>query len=54
MGYEAGAASIRTVQGLLIPGILQTEAYARLMTRAYGSPEYVDSIVRLRLERQDE
>lgn len=54
VGYEAGAASIRMVQGLLIPGILQTEGYARLMTRAYALPEYVDSIVRLRLERQDE
>lgn len=54
VGYEAGAASIRAVQGVLIPGILQTEAYARLMTRTYASPEYADSIVRLRLERQDD
>ena len=30
------------------------EGYARLITRAYASPEYVDSIVRLRLERQDD
>jgi transcriptional regulator with XRE-family HTH domain len=53
-GYESGATSIRMSQGLLIPGILQTEAYARLINRTYLSPERVDAAVLLRLERQKE
>jgi hypothetical protein len=52
VGYEAGAASIRMVQELLVPGILQTEEYARLITSTYAAREDADSIVRLRMERQ--
>jgi transcriptional regulator with XRE-family HTH domain len=53
-GYESGATSIRMAQGLLVPGILQTEDYARFMTKTYAPPEQVDSVVLLRLERQKE
>lgn len=54
VGYEAGAASIRMAQGLLVPGILQTEEYARLVTNTYSAQEDVDSVVQLRLARQEE
>jgi transcriptional regulator with XRE-family HTH domain len=54
VAYEAGAASIRMVQELLVPGILQTEEYARLITSTYAAREDVDSVVQLRLERQEE
>lgn len=54
VGYEAGAASIRMVQELLVPGILQTEEYARLITGTYAAREDADSIVQLRLERQEQ
>jgi Domain of unknown function (DUF5753) len=54
VGCESGAASIRMAQALLIPGILQTESYARLVTGTYAPREEVDSVVQLRLERQKE
>jgi transcriptional regulator with XRE-family HTH domain len=54
IGYESGAASIRMAQGLLVPGILQTEDYARLVTRSYAAPEVTDTILLLRMERQRE
>lgn len=54
IGYESGATSIRMAQGLLIPGILQTEGYARLMARAYVAPEEFDSTLLLRMQRQQE
>jgi hypothetical protein len=53
-GFEAGATSIRMSQGLLVPGLLQTESYARLITTTYTTPDKVDSVVLLRLERQKE
>jgi transcriptional regulator with XRE-family HTH domain len=52
VGYEASARSIRMSQGLLIPGLLQTEAYARCVTAVYATPEEVEDIVSLRLARQ--
>jgi transcriptional regulator with XRE-family HTH domain len=54
VGYESGAASIRMVQTLLVPGILQTEDYARIMTTAFAAPTEVDAVVQLRLARQKE
>lgn len=54
IGYESGATSIRMSQGFLIPGILQTEEYARLMARSYAAPEDIDAMVLLRMERQRE
>jgi transcriptional regulator with XRE-family HTH domain len=52
VAYEAGAASICMVQELLVPGILQTEEYAQLITSTYTARQDVDSVVQLRLERQ--
>jgi transcriptional regulator with XRE-family HTH domain len=54
IGYEHGATSVRMAQGMLIPGILQTEEYARLMTGGYAEPEEIDTIVLLRMRRQRE
>jgi transcriptional regulator with XRE-family HTH domain len=54
VGYESGATSIRMAQGLLIPGLLQTEGYARLVAGVHAGPEEVDSTVLLRLQRQQE
>src|SRR5699024_4227581 len=36
VGLEMEAASIRTVETLLIPGLLQTESYARAVIRGHG------------------
>jgi transcriptional regulator with XRE-family HTH domain len=54
IGYEYGATSVRMAQGVLIPGILQTEEYARLITGGYAEPEEIDTIVLLRMRRQRE
>ncbi|HEY1701497.1 MAG TPA: DUF5753 domain-containing protein [Trebonia sp.] len=54
VGYESGATSIRMVQDLLVPGVLQTEEYANVIVDTYNEPSKADSLVALRLERQDE
>jgi transcriptional regulator with XRE-family HTH domain len=53
LGYESSASSIKTCQGLLIPGLLQTETYARFITSRLAPAADVENIVGLRLERQE-
>ena len=55
VGLEAGAAFVRQFQLGFIPGLLQTEEYARAVT-VVGSvaPGKVDQVVELRLRRQSE
>ncbi|MFC0533119.1 helix-turn-helix domain-containing protein [Phytohabitans kaempferiae] len=55
LGLEATASLIRTYEVAFVPGLLQTEEYARAVMRlSPGSPrpEEVERRVRLRLERQ--
>jgi transcriptional regulator with XRE-family HTH domain len=55
LGLEAEAAEIRTYQPELVPGLLQTEAYARVITQAVNparDPREVERIVAARLDRQ--
>lgn len=55
VGMEADAAEIRTYQTELIPGLLQTEAYARVVTQAADptrDPREVERLVAARIERQ--
>jgi transcriptional regulator with XRE-family HTH domain len=54
VGLEEAASRIRTYEGHLIPGLLQTEGYVRALS-ASGSPTHADEVerlVRLRLDRQ--
>ncbi|MFI6763333.1 helix-turn-helix transcriptional regulator [Micromonospora sp. NPDC050417] len=53
-GAEETAATLRYFQATLIPGLLQTEAYARAVFASTGlhSEEEVESRVALRMERQ--
>ncbi|MCM3884308.1 helix-turn-helix transcriptional regulator [Frankia sp. R82] len=55
IGLEAEASTITTFESLLVPGLLQTEDYARAIIRA-ASPELpaheVDRAVELRMNRQ--
>ncbi|GAB3819585.1 helix-turn-helix domain-containing protein [Micromonospora zhanjiangensis] len=55
VGLEAAAGSIRAYEQQVVPGLLQTEEYARAMIRAARpdiSVEEVDQRVRVRLGRQ--
>lgn len=54
LGYELGASSIRWFSPLLVPGLLQTEEYARALTIEYR-PEAgaAEPVIEVRLLRQD-
>ena len=51
LGYESSAAVIETFQHLLVPGLLQTEGYAKAIMMANGAT-YSAERVELRLMRQ--
>ncbi|WP_328466030.1 helix-turn-helix domain-containing protein [Actinoplanes sp. NBC_00393] len=55
VGLEAAASSMRTWEPILVPGLLQTEAYMRALIktgRASDSDHHIDRRVALRLTRQ--
>jgi len=55
VGLEAGASSMRTWEPVIVPGLLQTEAYIRALMRTGRSndpPHEIDRRVALRLTRQ--
>lgn len=54
--YEAAASAIRGFQPLLVPGLLQTEDYARAIIQALmpQSPKtQVEALVKVRMQRQE-
>lgn len=42
VGLELEAASVRTYEALVVPGLLQTEGYARAITRGHGVTDEAD------------
>jgi transcriptional regulator with XRE-family HTH domain len=55
VGYEAGASFIRQYQGAVVPGLLQTPAYAGALTAATLQDTIkITSVVKLRLRRREE
>jgi len=55
VGLEAAAVRFRDFQSMVVPGLLQTEGYARAVLRAApnpGSAEDIDRLVALRMQRQ--
>ncbi|BCJ48790.1 transcriptional regulator [Actinoplanes sp. NBRC 14428] len=55
VGLEAEASSLRAWEPIILPGLLQTEAYIRALMRtgrATDSPQQTDRRVTLRLKRQ--
>ncbi|WP_328459852.1 helix-turn-helix transcriptional regulator [Actinoplanes sp. NBC_00393] len=52
---EAEAESLRVYESMLVPGLLQTEEYARAITRSVSGwpPEEIERRVQVRLHRQD-
>ncbi len=55
LGYESSASVIRSFEPLIVPGLLQTEEYARTVIEAAEphNPERVDALVDLRMQRQE-
>ncbi len=56
IGYESAAAIRRNFEPLLIPGLLQTEEYARAVIRQFEErypAERVDTLVEIRMRRQE-
>ncbi|GAB3960567.1 hypothetical protein GCM10029978_010190 [Actinoallomurus acanthiterrae] len=52
---EQRALSVRLFDGRVVPGLLQTPAYARAINQVPGraiAPEELDRVVRMRMERQ--
>ncbi|MFJ9840259.1 helix-turn-helix domain-containing protein [Kitasatospora sp. NPDC101155] len=55
LGLESDARYIRTWQPLVVPGLLQTEDYARALLEANPAavrPERIDQVVKIRMERK--
>lgn len=55
LGYEYSAAIIRNFEPLIVPGLLQTEEYARTVISVLvdHDPTRIDPLVDLRMERQE-
>ncbi|MBI1758052.1 MAG: helix-turn-helix domain-containing protein [Actinobacteria bacterium] len=56
LGYESSASIIRNFEPLLIPGLLQTEEYAREVISTvedHTPPQRIDALVDLRMQRQE-
>ncbi|MCA2175051.1 helix-turn-helix domain-containing protein [Nonomuraea glycinis] len=56
IGLEAEASTVENFEQSLVPGLLQTEAYARAITAVFrpgDSPEDIDGLVAVRLKRQE-
>ena len=57
IGYEAASYIIRNFETLLIPGLLQTEDYARAVVPSLeegATAERVDTLVEIRMRRQEQ
>lgn len=52
LGFEGSATHLRQFHASLIPGLLQTEPYARAVLTAVREQENVEELVRARLRRQ--
>jgi transcriptional regulator with XRE-family HTH domain len=55
LGYESSASIIRNFEPLIVPGLLQTEEYARTIISFLfaRSPDKIDTLVDLRMQRQE-
>jgi hypothetical protein len=57
VGYEAASLIIRNFETLLVPGLLQTEDYARAVVQLFeerATAEHVNTLVGFRMRRQEQ
>lgn len=52
IGLESSASVVRQYQEVIVPGLLQTAAYARAVHNLYSAPEKVDKRIEIRINRQ--
>ncbi|MGH3251983.1 MAG: helix-turn-helix domain-containing protein [Trebonia sp.] len=53
LGFESVASAVRTFHPLLFPGVLHTAEYAYALLRTTKTEEAAQTLVRLRMERQE-
>jgi transcriptional regulator with XRE-family HTH domain len=53
IGYESAAAIIRNLETSLVPGLLQTEEYARNVIMEFEGPSHLETLVEIRMRRQE-
>jgi len=53
IGYESAAFVTRNFETLLVPGLLQTEEYARTIIEEFEGPGHLETLVEIRMRRQD-
>jgi transcriptional regulator with XRE-family HTH domain len=55
LGYESSASIVRNFEPLLVPGLLQTEEYARTVIEVAEAerPQHIDALVDMRIQRQE-
>ena len=54
VGYEAEADRVSSFEPFVIPGLLQTRAYAQAVLRFYAPPPKVEALVDARMARQEQ
>jgi transcriptional regulator with XRE-family HTH domain len=53
IGYESAAFVTRNFETLLVPGLLQTEEYARAIFKEFETLTHLETLVEIRMRRQD-
>ena len=53
LAYEDAATGIRQFQGLLVPGLLQSESYVRALIGSVDDPQLAEQYIQVRLKRQE-
>src|SRR5262249_24506797 len=57
LGYELGSSVMRQFEIALVPGLLQTEDYAKVVIREYAGDvgqEYINTLAEIRMARQEQ
>jgi transcriptional regulator with XRE-family HTH domain len=53
LAYEDSATGVRQFQGLIVPGLLQSEKYVRALIGTVDDPQTAEQYIQVRLKRQE-